>query len=89
VDTKISNFPTNLESSLIRVISNPDSKFVSKISALESKMDSRSDSRFEILGNDVRHIVVEFKAELGKQMVELKMEMRERETRLVWRSSFL
>jgi hypothetical protein len=56
--------------------SSHDSKFASKISALESKMDSKFDnvdSKFEILEKDIKHIVVELKAEMGKQ-----------ETRFAW-----
>jgi hypothetical protein len=73
VDIRINSIYTNFESSLTRQISALDFKFDSKIGALEFKIDSKLDA----LEKDVKHIVVEIKAELGKQ-----------ENRLVWRMFF-
>jgi hypothetical protein len=71
VNTKISNFQTNLESSLTRTISNLDSKMDSKFDKIDLKFDKidfkfdKIDSKFEILEKD---IVAELKAEMGKQV---------------------
>jgi hypothetical protein len=65
VDTRIGNFQTHFESSLARTISNLESN-------MNSKFD-KIDSKFEILENDIKHVVVEFTAEMGRK-----------EARLVW-----
>src|SRR5271170_1074226 len=87
VDIRINSILTKLERSLTRQISALDSKFVSNISVLDSNisildskigaLEFKMDSKLDALEKDVKHIVVEIKAELGKH-----------EDRLVWRMFF-
>jgi len=49
---------------------------------MDSKFD-KIDSKFEMLEKDIKHMVVELKAELGKQAAELKADMGKHDSRLV------
>jgi len=102
MDTKISNFQTNLERNFAGITSPFESEIDPKFEKIDTKFKKinpkfekidakfkKIDAKFETPEKDIKHIVVEFKAELRTQLAELKADMVKYETRLVWEVSFV